>query len=76
MNLIAMLFLTFILIRIFYIVPALFMVFIVNLVFHLLPYMMPRISKRDVFTYQLFSNCIFLLYFILPTEYSEFNPNS
>ena len=49
------------------------LIFIINLIYYLIPSNFPRISAFDILLFQLFTNCIFLFYFMLPSEHSEFN---
>ena len=54
-------------------IVAILLIFIINLIYYLIPSNFPRISVFDIILFQLFTNCIFLFYFILPSEHSEFN---
>ena len=73
MNIILMFAVSLLAVQVFYKIPQLFIVFIANTVFALLPKLFPRISTGEVLTYQIFTNCMFLLYYILPSEFESFN---
>jgi len=51
----------------------LLLVFIVNIVFYIIPKTFPRLSFLDVLMFQIFINCLFLFYFILPQSHSTIN---
>jgi hypothetical protein len=48
------------------------LILIINFIFYLIPTMFPRISFFDIVLFQIFINCMFLFYFVLPQEHSEF----
>ncbi len=54
-------------------IVSILLIFIINLIYYLIPLNMPSISFYDIILFQMFTNCIFLFYFVLPDEHSEFN---
>ena len=48
------------------------LILIINFIFYLIPTMFPRVSFFDIVLFQIFINCMFLFYFVLPQEHSEF----
>ena len=49
------------------------LILIINFIFYLIPTIFPRISFFDIVLFQIFINCMFLFYFVLLQEHSEFN---
>ena len=56
-------------------IVSILLILIINLVYYLIPLNLPSITFLDIILFQMFTNCIFLFYFILPDEHSEFNMN-
>jgi hypothetical protein len=54
-------------------VVSILLIFIINLIYYLIPLNLPNITFFDIILFQIFTNCIFLFYFVLPDEHSEFN---